>query len=161
MPGLFSPFSLKSVTLRNRIVMSPMTMYRAVDGHVSDYHVMLAGSRAGCPHNQRKECSARHSARPYGQKRQRKETLGRKDPTDAMESPPFNEQAFMVERAGRLRREIGIPVGVSWNLGVPRIADQVVRDGHADLIFLGRPALANPHWPVWAARALGHQDPFP
>ena len=24
----------------------------------------------------------------------------------------------------------------------------------------GRPALANPHWPVWAARELAHNDPF-
>ena len=27
-------------------------------------------------------------------------------------------------------------------------------------MFLGRPALANPTWPVWAARELGHSDPF-
>ena len=46
MPDLFSPFTLKSVTLRNRIAMSPMTMYRAVDGKMNDYHVMLMGSRA-------------------------------------------------------------------------------------------------------------------
>ena len=29
-----------------------------------------------------------------------------------------------------------------------------------DLVMLGRPALANPHWPVWAARELGHAAPF-
>jgi 2,4-dienoyl-CoA reductase-like NADH-dependent reductase (Old Yellow Enzyme family) len=29
-----------------------------------------------------------------------------------------------------------------------------------DLVFIGRPALANPHWPVWAAREFGHPDPF-
>ncbi|MCA3362714.1 MAG: NADH:flavin oxidoreductase/NADH oxidase [Roseomonas sp.] len=80
--------------------------------------------------------------------------------TDAMVNPPFNEEAFMVERAARVRREVGIPVGVSWNLGVPRVADQVIRDEQADLIFLGRPALANPHWPVWAARELGQKDPY-
>jgi len=27
-------------------------------------------------------------------------------------------------------------------------------------VLLGRPALANPHWPVWAARELAHNDPF-
>lgn len=27
--GLFSPYTLKGVTLRNRIVMSPMTMYHS------------------------------------------------------------------------------------------------------------------------------------
>jgi len=26
--------------------------------------------------------------------------------------------------------------------------------------MLGRPALSNPHWPVWAARELGHASPF-
>jgi len=65
-----------------------------------------------------------------------------------------------VERAARVRREVDIPVGVSWNLGIPAVADRVIRDGLADLVFLGRPALANPHWPVWAARELAHNDPF-
>jgi 2,4-dienoyl-CoA reductase-like NADH-dependent reductase (Old Yellow Enzyme family) len=46
MPDLFSPFTLKDVTLRNRLVMSPMTMYRATDGKMSDFHLMLLGSRA-------------------------------------------------------------------------------------------------------------------
>lgn len=80
--------------------------------------------------------------------------------TDDMRSPPFKEMAFMVERGARVRRECGIPVGVSWNLGVPAEADRVIRDELVDLVFIGRPALANPHWPVWAARELGHADPF-
>ncbi|MFC7691010.1 hypothetical protein ACFQY5_16985 [Paeniroseomonas aquatica] len=46
MPDLFSPYTLKGVTLRNRIAMSPMTMYRSVDGRMGDYHLMLLGSRA-------------------------------------------------------------------------------------------------------------------
>lgn len=25
-----------------------------------------------------------------------------------------------------------------------------------DLVLLGRPALSNPHWPVWTARELAH-----
>ena len=46
MPDLFSPYTLKGVTLRNRIAMSPMTMYHSIDGKMSDFHVMLLGSRA-------------------------------------------------------------------------------------------------------------------
>ena len=46
MPDLFSPFTLKGVTLRNRIAMSPMTQYRSVDGKMDDFHIMLMGSRA-------------------------------------------------------------------------------------------------------------------
>jgi 2,4-dienoyl-CoA reductase-like NADH-dependent reductase (Old Yellow Enzyme family) len=79
--------------------------------------------------------------------------------TDAMQVP-FDEAGFMVERAARVRGEVGIPVGVSWNLGIPEIADRVVREEQVDVVFLGRPALANPHWPVWAARELGHENPF-
>ena len=46
MADLFTPFTLKSVTVRNRIAMSPMTMYRSIDGRMSDFHLMLLGSRA-------------------------------------------------------------------------------------------------------------------
>ncbi len=80
--------------------------------------------------------------------------------TDDMKSPPFRDLAFMVERGARVRREVGIPVGVSWNLGIPALADQMIREERIDLVLLGRPALANPHWPVWAARELSHNDPF-
>ena len=80
--------------------------------------------------------------------------------TDDIKDAPFNQAAFMVERGNRVRREVGIPVGVSWNLGLPAVADRVIRDEMIDLVFLGRPALANPHWPVWAARELAHPDPY-
>lgn len=80
--------------------------------------------------------------------------------TDDFVKPPFNDVGFMVERAARVKREVGIPVATSWNLGVPQNADAVIREGTIDLVLLGRPALANPHWPVWAARELGHPDPF-
>lgn len=80
--------------------------------------------------------------------------------TDDMNELPFGQIAFMVERGARVKREVGIPVGVSWNLGLPAVADRVIRDGLIDLVLIGRPALANPHWPVWAARELAHADPF-
>ena len=80
--------------------------------------------------------------------------------TDEMVDPPLAEMGFMLERAARVRREVDIPVATSWNLGVPQNADQAIRDELIDLVFLGRPALANPHWPVWAARELAHPDPF-
>lgn len=80
--------------------------------------------------------------------------------TSAMRDVPFDEVAFMAERAGRVRREAGIPVGVSWNMGVPEAANRAVEQEVVDIVFLGRPALSNPHWPVWAARELGHGDPL-
>ena len=38
MSGLFSPFSLKDVTLRNRIAVPPMCQYTATDGLSNDWH---------------------------------------------------------------------------------------------------------------------------
>lgn len=45
---LFSPFTLKNVTLKNRIVMSPMCMYSALDknGKVTDWHITHYATRA-------------------------------------------------------------------------------------------------------------------
>ena len=44
--SLFSPLSLRSVTLRNRIGMSPMCQYSAQDGRASDWHLVHLGARA-------------------------------------------------------------------------------------------------------------------
>ena len=44
--GLFSPLTLRSVTLRNRVGVSPMCQYSSVDGFANDWHVQHLGSRA-------------------------------------------------------------------------------------------------------------------
>ncbi|MBC6699914.1 NADH:flavin oxidoreductase/NADH oxidase [Hymenobacter sp. BT190] len=46
MSDLFSPFVLRGLTLRNRIVISPMCMYSAQDGFANDWHLVHLGSRA-------------------------------------------------------------------------------------------------------------------
>ena len=43
---LFSPIALRGVTLPNRIVVSPMCQYSAVDGTVGDWHIMHLGQFA-------------------------------------------------------------------------------------------------------------------
>ena len=45
-PHLFAPYNLGSLTLPNRIVMSPMCQYSSVDGFASDWHLVHLGSRA-------------------------------------------------------------------------------------------------------------------
>lgn len=45
-PAMFTPFALREVTLQNRLVMSPMCQYSAVDGTVNDWHLVHLGSRA-------------------------------------------------------------------------------------------------------------------
>lgn len=43
---LFSPLTVRTMTLRNRIVVSPMQQYSAVEGRVTDWHLVHLGSRA-------------------------------------------------------------------------------------------------------------------
>lgn len=43
---LLSPLAIRGVTLRNRIVMSPMCQYCATDGFADDWHLVHLGSRA-------------------------------------------------------------------------------------------------------------------
>src|SRR3984957_15277640 len=45
-PHLFQPLTIKSVTLRNRIGVSPMCEYSSEDGVATDWHLVHLGSRA-------------------------------------------------------------------------------------------------------------------
>jgi anthraniloyl-CoA monooxygenase len=45
-PPMFTPFRLRGLTLRNRVVVSPMDMYAARDGLPGDFHLVHLGARA-------------------------------------------------------------------------------------------------------------------
>jgi anthraniloyl-CoA monooxygenase len=45
-PPMFTPFTLRGVTLKNLVVVSPMAQYSAVDGVAGDYHLVHLGARA-------------------------------------------------------------------------------------------------------------------
>jgi len=45
-PPLFAPFQLRDMALKNRIVVSPMAQYKAVDGCPTDWHLIHYGERA-------------------------------------------------------------------------------------------------------------------
>ncbi len=45
-PPLFRPLTIRGVTLRNRIGVSPMCQYSSVDGHATHWHLVHLGSRA-------------------------------------------------------------------------------------------------------------------
>ena len=46
MPSLTDPLTIRSLTLRNRVGISPMCMYSAEDGVPNDWHLVHLGSRA-------------------------------------------------------------------------------------------------------------------
>ncbi len=45
-PPMFTPFEARAVTLKNRVLCSPMAMYRATDGMPNDFHLVHFGARA-------------------------------------------------------------------------------------------------------------------
>ncbi|MGZ3180916.1 MAG: bifunctional salicylyl-CoA 5-hydroxylase/oxidoreductase [Telluria sp.] len=45
-PPMFTPYRVRGVVLKNRIVVSPMAQYSAVDGTPGDYHLVHLGARA-------------------------------------------------------------------------------------------------------------------
>lgn len=46
MGQLFAPFTLRDVTFKNRIWVSPMCQYSSEDGAPTDWHLVHLGSRA-------------------------------------------------------------------------------------------------------------------
>ena len=66
---------------------------------------------------------------------------------------------FMADVARQVREETGLPGTTSWYISRPSEADALIRDNKVDLIMLGRPLLADPHWPYAAAKALGVENP--
>ena len=44
MSALFSPITLRGLTLPNRVVVSPMCQYNSTDGSACDWHLMHLGS---------------------------------------------------------------------------------------------------------------------
>jgi 2,4-dienoyl-CoA reductase-like NADH-dependent reductase (Old Yellow Enzyme family) len=43
----------------------------------------------------------------------------------------------------------------------PAQADQIIRNGQADLVFLAREFLRDPYWPLHAAATLRQDAPWP
>lgn len=67
-------------------------------------------------------------------------------------------QNFLIDTAQRVRTETGLPVTTSWYVSQPQDADAFIRESRIDLATLGRPMLAEPHWPYRAARELNVEN---
>jgi 2,4-dienoyl-CoA reductase-like NADH-dependent reductase (Old Yellow Enzyme family) len=67
---------------------------------------------------------------------------------------------YQVPFAEAVRRKADVPTGAVGMITDARQAEQVLADGSADLVLLGREFLRDPYWPLHAARQLGVQvDP--
>ena len=55
--------------------------------------------------------------------------------------------AYLTDLAAQVKKVVNIPVCTVGKLGDPAVANQVLEQGKADFIALGRPLLADPYWP--------------
>lgn len=62
---------------------------------------------------------------------------------------------YQVDAARRVREVAGLPVAAVGLLDQPALAEQVLADGSADAVLVGRGALRDPHWALRAAHELG------
>ncbi|WP_114393295.1 NADH:flavin oxidoreductase/NADH oxidase [Oleisolibacter albus] len=67
--------------------------------------------------------------------------------------------AMLAQTARRVLTETGLPGSTTWNVGPAEQADRLIREGVIDVAMIGRPLLANPHWPYAAAKDLGVEKP--
>lgn len=63
--------------------------------------------------------------------------------------------------AERIRREAGLPTAAVGLITQPMQADEIVRNGRADVVLLARELLRDPYWPLHAAQALHHRENLP
>ena len=77
----------------------------------------------------------------------------------AVTAPIPRHRGFQVPYAAAVRRAGVASMAVGLILDGPQ-AEQILQDGDADLIAIGRQALYDPFWPVHAAEALGCDPEF-
>lgn len=71
------------------------------------------------------------------------------------------EPGYQVPFAQVIRREAGILTGAVGMITGARQADEIVREGKADLVLMAREFLRQPYWPIHAARELGQEIAWP
>jgi 2,4-dienoyl-CoA reductase-like NADH-dependent reductase (Old Yellow Enzyme family) len=79
------------------------------------------------------------------------------DPRQQLHLGPGYQLPF----ARRIREAAGIPTAAVGLITEAAQAEQIVVQGDADLVLLGREMLRNPHWPLLAAHALGTVADWP
>ena len=68
---------------------------------------------------------------------------------------------YQVPISEAVRKGAGIPTAAVGLITAPVQADEIIRNGRADLVLLGREILRDPYWPLHAAQVLKQSAPVP
>jgi 2,4-dienoyl-CoA reductase-like NADH-dependent reductase (Old Yellow Enzyme family) len=82
---------------------------------------------------------------------------GGNDPRQSIEIHP----GYQVPYAEAIRRESGMPTAAVGLIHSADMAEQIIANGQADLVALGRTLMSEPYWPLDAARQLRAETSWP
>lgn len=68
---------------------------------------------------------------------------------------------YQVPFAEKVRREAGVMTGAVGMITGAKQADDIIREGKADVVLLAREFLREPYWPIHAAKELGREIAWP
>ncbi|MEO7599463.1 MAG: NADH:flavin oxidoreductase/NADH oxidase [Opitutus sp.] len=68
---------------------------------------------------------------------------------------------YQVPFAEQIRKDAGIATAAVGMITEAKQADDIIREGKADLVLIARESLRDPYWPAHAAQALGHKQSVP
>jgi 2,4-dienoyl-CoA reductase-like NADH-dependent reductase (Old Yellow Enzyme family) len=74
---------------------------------------------------------------------------------------PSLHPGYQVPFADAIRHRAGIPTGAVGMITEPTHAAEILANGRADVVLMARALLADPAWPLRAAKALGVKPEVP
>jgi 2,4-dienoyl-CoA reductase-like NADH-dependent reductase (Old Yellow Enzyme family) len=73
----------------------------------------------------------------------------------------LDQPGYQVHFAEQIRREAGIPTAAVGLITGAQQAEEIIAQGRAEVVMLGRELLRNPYWPQRAAAELGAEPCWP
>lgn len=74
---------------------------------------------------------------------------------------PKAYQGYQVKFAEIIKEKTGLPVIAGGLIIDPHMAEEILQNNRADMIFFGRALLRNPYWPLQADHELGNEISWP
>ena len=62
-------------------------------------------------------------------------------------APPEMQEGFNADTSVKFKKALNVPVLVAGRINHPSVAEDIIKSGKADVVHIGRQALADPEWP--------------
>lgn len=77
------------------------------------------------------------------------------------EKPPRLGPGYQIPLAEAIKVRAGVPSMAVGSISSPELAEEILLNGRADMVAIGRELLHDPNWPLNAARVLGDSISWP